>query len=410
MHDPLRAAFEIREQLASEKRKLAFFFGAGTSMAAGSPGIDELTKKVFEQLPGPEKNQLENVMKGLAPNSNIENILDRIRTLLELFGQSEDIEFSGLKGFAVAKKLETQICQTICKIVCEHPLKGLNSHLIFSKWLRALHSNRDWPVEIFTTNYDLLLEQALEDSGVPFFDGFVGSVNPFFVPESVEAETDKKDESVYPPKTWTRLWKLHGSINWCIQKRTIVESITRLSGYEGREGKELVIFPSREKYTQSRKLPFLAFHDRLRKFLSDGECLLVIIGYSFSDQHINEIIFQGLRSNPRLAIAALAYGEQKINLNPPQFQLQDNIIGYGKENKNLSIYGPDKACIAGLTEMWGEPNRKRKETEIWPFWNEELKYFTLGDFNCFASFLELFIGFQSASAYFLSNAKQGTLE
>jgi NAD-dependent SIR2 family protein deacetylase len=44
-HDPLRSAQEIRESLASEKRRLTFFLGAGTSMAVGFPGIDSLTQK-----------------------------------------------------------------------------------------------------------------------------------------------------------------------------------------------------------------------------------------------------------------------------------------------------------------------------------------------------------------------------
>jgi hypothetical protein len=41
--DSLSVALEIREQLASDSRRPYFFFGAGTSMAAGLPGIVRLT-------------------------------------------------------------------------------------------------------------------------------------------------------------------------------------------------------------------------------------------------------------------------------------------------------------------------------------------------------------------------------
>ncbi|MBI1979889.1 MAG: SIR2 family protein [Elusimicrobia bacterium] len=384
-HDPLRAALEIREQLASDKRKLAFFFGAGTSMAVGLPGIDVLTTKVPEHLQEPAKSQWEKVKKDLPEGANVEKVLDQIRACRELFGDSEDKEYGGLKGATAARNLDSAVCRAICEIVSGEPPKELKPHLIFAQWLRALHSTRDWPVEVFTTNYDLLLEEAMETSGVPFFDGFVGSVAPFFVPESVEAQTEKTDEAAYPPRSWTRLWKIHGSINWRIQKDTAGrrDRITRLSGSESQPGEELLVFPSREKYAQSRKLPFVAFQDRLRKLLSVGECLVVAVGYSFSDEHLNDVLFQGLRSNPRLAITALIHSE-----------LSHKLIQYGQDHRNLTLLGPDKACIGGIVASWGEP-RKRKETEVWPFWDENSKHFTLGDFNSFTSFLEVVIGFRS---------------
>jgi hypothetical protein len=40
--------------------------------------------------------------------------------------------------------------------------------------------NRDFSKEIFTTNYDLVIEKSLEAIRAPYFDGFVGSYEPFF--------------------------------------------------------------------------------------------------------------------------------------------------------------------------------------------------------------------------------------
>lgn len=393
-HDPLRAALEIREQLASEKRRLSFFLGAGTSMSVGMPGINELTKRVSDLLKEPQKKQFENVKKQLAETSNVENVLDRIRTIRELIGDSEESEYNGLKGVTVVKQLDSAICRAIYEIVRGDPPKGLKPHLVFSHWLRSFHINRYCPVEIFTTNYDLMLEKAMEQSGVPFFDGFVGSVTPFFAPESVEAEEGKVNQSVYPPRAWTRLWKIHGSINWLICSIDGKSRITRLSDPELKTGDELMIFPSREKYTESRKLPFITFQDRLRKFLSGGESLLIIAGYSFSDEHINEMIFQGLRSNPRLSIITLIFGDKDAksdNSDESSLLLSDRICHYAEEHRNLTVFGSDKACIGGITAHW-ESSRKRKDDEVWPFWDEDSKLFTLGNFNSFASYLELFIG------------------
>lgn len=389
-YDPLREASEIREQLASDKRRLAFFFGAGTSMAVGLPSIDDLTTQVSKLLQKPFKTQFENIKAKLQENSNVENVLDHIRTCRELIGDSEEREYDGLKGAKAAKDLDNAVCQAISEVVRGNPAKGLGPHLIFAQWLRLLFICRDWPVEVFTTNYDLLLEQAMEESGVPFFDGFIGSVNPFFVPESVEAEVEggRINDSGYnyPPRAWTRLWKLHGSINWYMQEYLTNKrkGITRLSG-SNTTGGELMIFPSREKYTQSRKLPFITFQDRFRKFVSTGENLVIVMGYSFSDEHLNDILFQGLSSNPRLAIIAFMHEP-----------LSGGIIQYGQEHRNLTLYGPDKACIGGIDAPWSEPSRKPKESEEWPFWDAQSKRFTLGDFANFASFLESFIGFRQS--------------
>jgi len=385
-YDPLRAALEIREQLASEKRRLSFFFGAGSSMAVGFPGIESLTIQVFDKIDQPYKTQFDNIRNELNKINNVEKILNRIRLYRELIGESEEYQYAGIKGAKAAKDLDLAVCHAIRDIVSVEPQEGLKPHLIFAQWLRTLHCNRNCPVEIFTTNYDLLFEKAMEQTGVPFFDGFVGSVAPFFIPESVEADESKDYESVYPPRTWTRLWKVHGSINWFVQKEHLGdnrERITRFSGINQQIGEELMIFPSREKYSQSRKLPFIALQDRLRRFISNGETLLIILGYSFSDEHLNDRMLQGLRSNPRLAISAFIY-------NP----LSEEIIRYAQEYRNLTLYGPDKICVGGLVSLWGEPGRKRKDSEIWPFWDEVEKRFTLGDFNSFASFLEIFIGFR----------------
>ena len=75
-------------------------------------------------------------------------------------------------------------------------------------------TNRNYVKEIFTTNYDLLLEKAMEHNHVPYFDGFVGSYEPFFWSESIEKTVSHNDLTF----NWIRLWKIHGSLNWEFRK------------------------------------------------------------------------------------------------------------------------------------------------------------------------------------------------
>ncbi len=380
------AAREIREQLSSEKRKLGFFMGAGTSMAIKLPGIDELTSKVYLNLDSENQAIFNSIKKTIPDFPNIEKILDKVRLCRELFEGDENGEYYGLKGDIVAQNLDAQICHNIRDIIQNTEKNEALPHKIFSKWLKALHSSRISPVEIFTLNYDLIFEEAMEEIGVPFFDGFIGSSRPFFAPESVDIEFGDPNNSFYPPVGWTRLWKLHGSINWYSFKKGSDNIISRNSYQSDGIGEELMIFPSREKYSQSRKLPFLTYQDRLRKFLAKGETLLVICGYSFSDQHINEILFQGLRSNPRLTIIALIYGVKAGG--EKQRSTPEIIIEYGKKFRNLTLMGPDKVCVGGIVENWEQNISARKEDEIPKYWDGH--NFTLGDFTSFTSFLEFY--------------------
>jgi len=96
-----------------------------------------------------------------------------------------------------------------------------------------------------------------EEINVPYFDGFIGAVDPFFLQESVDADLHEKARDMLPPRGWTRLWKVHGSIGWCIKnvggtKRIVRASDTTSTG-------ELIIHPSRDKYVDSRKPPFMTY-------------------------------------------------------------------------------------------------------------------------------------------------------
>lgn len=156
---------------------------------------------------------------------------------------------------------------------------------------------------------------------------------------------------------------------------------------------ELMIFPSRQKYAESRKLPYITFQDHFRRFLGHGECLLIILGYSFSDEHLNEIIFQNLRSNPRLAVMIFSYGDTAPDAGGVR-RMPETLIRLGREFRNLAIYGPDSAVVGGIMYKWACEQPVGGPDQHWPFWDTALLAFTLGDFTQFAAFLEQFIGFK----------------
>lgn len=380
--DPAREAVEFRNQLSSDKRRLAFFFGAGISQAVGIPGLVPLTKLIQADL-GEYSAHYERLLVR-DKNGTLETVLNRVRLCREMLANDQGGEVEGLSSSSAAA-LDRAICRAIRARVGIEPPKGLKPHYILAHWLKNI--SRTFPLEIFTTNYDQLLEVAMESAETPFFDGFIGSVSPFFRVATIDADFGGLPiPSV--PKDWVRLWKLHGSIGWVVVKDqfTGAERIVRRGGLQGAEEDELMIFPSRQKYSDSRRLPFIVYQDRLRRLLASGETLLVTSGYSFADQHLNEIIFQSLRSNPRLAVTVLSYDPLS------QETIAENLVGPTEGITNLTIYGPDAAVIGGNRGSWTVPSKLKDDDPKWPFWDYDKGEFRLGDFTGFVDFLRTFLG------------------
>lgn len=375
-HDPLKEVCELRNQLSYTKR-IGFLFGSGTSKALNISDIKELTKKIKEKLNDVEKNIFDKVQDSLQENDkkreiNIEEILDQIRLIRQITNDKESKNYEGING-KCAEKLDKEICNKIYDIILEEErVADLSYTKRFMTWLNWI--SRDFSKEIFTTNYDLIIEKSLESLHIPYFDGFIGSNEPFFLPESLE-DNNKYD---IPPVSWIRLWKIHGSLGWFWKRNEDQKSyrVVRLGvgAKKINEDNELVIYPSKEKYESSRKQPFIAYFDRLRYFLQNGEGLFVISGYSFSDEHINAIIFDSLKQNNRLHATGFFFNDD------------DLIKIYNKEKAflNFSAFGPKKAIIKGFLGEW----KKTKSDNVFDiFWDNSTESLKLGDFKEMVKFL-----------------------
>jgi len=336
LHDVGHQIHLIREALQSEKRRLGFFFGAGCPLGIYDndgknssnhiPDVAGLTTAVGTGLDGEAK------FKGFwskltaactsdkVRTPNVEHILTQLRTICSLKGTAP------VDGMTAAELhlLDTKICEVIASIVGKPLPQYTTAYHRFAAWLSQIE--RVSPVEVFTLNYDLILEEALEHFRVPFFDGFVGAREPFFDISAMEQDA--------LPSRWARLWKIHGSVNWI--KRQDGSVFRCHHPAKPKAGEQLLIFPSHLKYDQSRRMPFLAMIDRLRAFFRDANSVLVVCGYSFADDHLNEVLLDGLRGNRSAHCFALMY---------PAFEECDVAVTHASKHANLSVLAWDGAVI-----------------------------------------------------------------
>ena len=336
------------------------------------PGIKGITEKVAERLECVESFQ--EVIKHFEiddrPPPNVEDLLTHIRSLHAVAGNDKA---RGLTAMDLTY-LDEQICSLIHEIVDVKLPSNDSPYHKLARWTKAI--TREYPIEIFTTNYDLLIESAYEDLSEPYFDGFAGSINPRFDLRAME-----EDEL---PARWSRIWKLHGSINW-YQDRDVVY---RLIGGKNTR----VIYPSHLKYEESRRLPYLAIMDRLRAFLSKPNAVLVISGYSFGDQHINEVILQGLRAAPTSITFGILF--ETLTDNPVAVDL-------ATDHPNLALWGAEGAVIGQTKGEWSVsgPTDDEQMTNIIEFKYEDddqdtvaVDRMRLGDFAVMGEYLDEIVG------------------
>lgn len=400
-HDPKKVVETLRNHLTHSETNVAFLFGAGTSCAVRVPvegggegdckdrslipNVTELTgvcaKEIKKLDPegeapkfAPALEAIENEVRPAGRDPNIEDILSGVRRKLEAIGATDRL--CGL----TREELEL-VDKTIRRTIAIQVNPDQTSfperlpHEDFVRWLAQMPRTR--AVELFTTNYDVLFETALEAERIPSFDGFVGCNSPFFCHESLS-----RPESA-PGPMWTRLWKVHGSINWQLAtvngRKRVIRSTPQAEGE--------MIMPSHHKYDESRKQPYTALLDRLRRVMERDDTVLFVCGYSFSDEHINAILFDALEARQRPHVIALQFADPAVNTT-----LSDR----AEKLRNLMVLGPRQAIIRGARGNWvlrdGQSAQLLETTfRADPVDDEKgdtgAGAFLLGDFNNFALFL-----------------------
>jgi hypothetical protein len=153
--------------------------------------------------------------------------------------------------------------------------------------------------KIFTLNYDLILERALDNLGVHYFDGFLGTITRtlrtesyhydlYYPGETTEGRVSRVDRVLH-------LYKLHGSINW--RRHTTSPAgdvVIQHARPDEDEFGDVMIYPSPLKVTEMNGYPYAEMFRHFSAHIHQPQTVLLAIGYRFQDSHINRLIYQAL--------------------------------------------------------------------------------------------------------------------
>jgi hypothetical protein len=351
-HDPSECIRGLQQLLISDKKKIAFLFGAGTSLAKKNenskfvPAIGVMTQNIEKELlkDASYKAAISEIKEEIGGTYTVETLLSNIESKYQIIGKGK---LNGLDK-SQFEKLRKEIKDKIRDEVSIHKSNiDMNDciHADFAEWIGK--ADRKQAIEIFTTNYDYLLELGLEYKNVSYYDGFTGSYQPFFDSGSIENLHFLPDQ--------TKLWKIHGSLGWHYDSKNkkVVRNISDKS--------DILIYPSMLKYDESRKQPYVALGDRLTNFLKTSDTILITCGYSFGDEHINERIISALESNQLTHVYVLCYDIIWNDITKEYSLKEDSHLGkIARENGKISVLGCRGAiigCRYGIWKLKREPSK-----------------------------------------------------
>lgn len=313
-------------------KDVVFLLGAGASVDAGVPDtysfVKEFRNSVSDET---DKTTIDKIIDTLkrwkGSDIDVELLLDTLtkldarekEPLLKFFEKVEDKfilkDYSekrpiikALKDFIKAKAI----------IKNERKIKYLEPFLGFIEEFR--------PLDIVSLNYDTCIEQFCNVNKLTYQDGFAIDWNPKIFEEE---------------NTDIRLYKLHGSIIWYHSSRggyiklPVMTNESSVELITGETAESLMLYPM-QKLDYSEPLFELLLKTK-HKLESPGCKFLIVVGYSFRDDHILRILWDAARINRNLTV---------ILIDPSAYKIYTDRLKYSnKTNKTSSSLNGKVVCL-----------------------------------------------------------------
>ncbi len=259
------------------------------------------------------------------------NIEDQIRTANDLLRGlkilKKDAEADGLEE--ELKSIITQFAKSI--LLTEYTIatadegKREKAFSVLVNFLLSFASrtgNRE-RLNIFTTNYDRLIEVGAELAGVHLMDRFVGTIMPVFRSSRLNLDIHYNPPGIRGEPRYlegvARLTKLHGSVDWVQLENEIrrvglpfgakaIAPYLLAPGLKGANALKLMIYPNSAKDRETAEYPYVELFRDFAAAICRPNSTLVTYGYGFGDEHINRVIHDML-TIPSTHLVVISYDD-----------------------------------------------------------------------------------------------------
>lgn len=307
----------VRKSLAESMnaKNVAFLLGAGCSSSwsdVGEVGIPTMAPlaKEFTKIRDPddpafptkaeriELDELFGIDIGAAEYSrNLERLMELLFSMRFVLKRSS--RDTAARGLSLIDRLIEKV-QAFLWERCTNGAFAMGNGTVLSLYetfyrklvLRDRSLPRPW---IFTTNYDVFSETAMDRLGLPYANGFSGVVERRFNPATFRyALAEQLDVS---SRKWSAvdgfvyLCKLHGSITWTEDDHGLFPIRETAPG---KLPGKVMIYPTPAKQNSSLGSPYSDLFREFQSRVVREQSVLFTMGYAFGDEHLNNIIYQAL--------------------------------------------------------------------------------------------------------------------
>jgi len=213
---------------------------------------------------------------------------------------------------------------------------AFNSLVTFLMSFASRTGTRD-RLNIFTTNYDRVIEAGAELAGLHLLDRFLGNLIPIFRSSRMDLDMHYNPPGIRcvpAGKDIRRIGLPFGAEE--------VEPYLKAPGLTGANAHQLMIYPNAAKDRETLAYPYVELFRDLAAVVCRPNSTLVTYGYSFGDEHINRVI----RDMLTIPSAHLVVISRDDNLG--------RILPLAEERKSQVslLVGPQLADLTTLTEYF----------------------------------------------------------
>ena len=310
--------------------KLAGSSGKGVSMDYRRESKAGVKNELWGAVERYAKKQVENLKERAGPNledqiSAMNDLINTLDALKDPRKTSLDDELDVILTILVMEVL-IQERSIIGKEHCtqkERDVQEAAWYLI--RFLMSFASRPSSPrdrVNIFTTNYDRVIEYGATLAGLHLLDRFVGSLNPILRSSRLDLDMHYHPPGIRGEPRYVegvvRFTKLHGSLDWIYDGKQVrrvglpfgaknfkpyIEDVD-----EDKNKNKIIsiIYPNTDKDRETSYYPYVDLMRDYAAAVCRPNSTLVLYGYGLGDEHINRVI-EDMLTIPSTHLVIIAY-------------------------------------------------------------------------------------------------------
>ena len=204
------------------------------------------------------------------------------------------------------------------------------------KNLKEINGLKNQIFNVFTTNYDMMNETAMELQNIHYYSGFEGIVNrkfnlAYYNYDFIDSfQVNRMNVKVTP--NHMNLFKIHGSLSWCMKNGELIERNPNEQDFLPE-----IIYPSVGKFSNTNLI--ISYSALMREFsnrICQERTTLFVSGMSMGDEHINKIIENALTINTFHMVIFCAT-EAEIDKLKQKYHVYKNVIVVDTVHKFIDV-------------------------------------------------------------------------